>query len=83
MTGAKKTKILKNQLLHACQPREEIFEFYSCSGLIFMTDFWNFEQLFQDGETFFQKKILAQIIIYGWYFGWFKVEQNPRILEVL
>ena len=55
LTGAKKIKILKNQLLHAGQPHEEIFEFYSCSGLIFMTDFWNFEQLFQDGETFFQK----------------------------
>ena len=39
LTGAKKVKMQKNQLLHARQPREEIFEFCSCSGLIFMTDF--------------------------------------------
>ena len=39
LTGAKKVKMLKNQLHHAHQPREEIFEFCSCSGLIFMTDF--------------------------------------------
>ena len=71
MTGAKKVKLLKNQVLHAQQPHKEIFEFCSCSGLIFMTNFWNFEFLFQDGETFFQKNFLAQIIIYDYYFGWF------------
>ena len=27
LTGAKKVKILKNQLLHACQPCESFFEF--------------------------------------------------------
>ena len=39
MTGAKKVKILKNQLLHACAPRVKFFEFCSCCGFIFMTDF--------------------------------------------
>ena len=32
MTGAKKVILMKNQFFHARQPREEIFEFCSCSG---------------------------------------------------
>ena len=47
MTGAKKITLMKNQFLHGRQPVEEIFEFCSCSGFIFMTDFWNFMRLFQ------------------------------------
>ena len=39
MTGAKKVVFMKNQFLHTHQPREEIFEFSSCSGFIFMADF--------------------------------------------
>ena len=39
LTGAKKVKILKNQLLHACAPRVKFFEFCSCCGFILMTDF--------------------------------------------
>ncbi len=34
-------------------------------------------------RNIFSKNFLAQIIIYGWYFGWFKVEQNPKILDDL
>jgi len=39
MTGAKKVTFMKNQFIRACQPREEILEFRSCSGFIFMTEF--------------------------------------------
>ena len=56
MTGAKKVKILKNQFIHVHQPRKDIFEILSYCGLFFMTIFWNFEFLFQNGGTFFQKK---------------------------
>ena len=45
MTGAKKVSFTKNQFFHARQPPEEIFEFCSCSGFIFMTDFCNFTRL--------------------------------------
>ena len=51
MTGAKKFTFMKNQFLHARQPREEIFEFCSCSGIIFMPDFWNFTRLFPNCVT--------------------------------
>ena len=46
MTGAKKVSFTKNQFFHARKPPEEIFEFFSCSGFIFMTDVWNFPRLF-------------------------------------
>ena len=39
LTETKKVKILKNQLLHACQPRKGIFEIFSYCGLFFMTVF--------------------------------------------
>ena len=39
MTGAKKVTLMKNQFFRARQPREEILEFCSCSGFIFMTEF--------------------------------------------
>ena len=39
MTGAKKFTFMKNQFILARQPREEIVEFHSCSGFIFMTEF--------------------------------------------
>ena len=55
MTGAKKVKILKNQFLHACQPHKGIYEIRSYCGIFFMTVFWNFEFLFQNNGTFFQK----------------------------
>ena len=55
MTGAKKVTFMKNQFIRARQPREEILEFRSCSGFIFMTEFWNFDKLFQNNGTFFQK----------------------------
>ena len=38
MTGAKKVTLMKNQFFRARQPREEILEFCSCSGFIFMTE---------------------------------------------
>ena len=73
----KKVKMQKNQLLHARQPREEIFEFCSCSGLIFMTDFWNFGRLFLIGETFFQnffwlKSLLMVGTLLGLMWSWIK-----------
>ena len=43
----------------------------------------NFEQLFQNSETFFQKKFLAQIITHGHNFNWFDVLANPTTLKVL
>ena len=46
---------MKNQFFSARQPREEILEFHSCSGFIFMTEFGNFAQLFQNNGIFFQK----------------------------
>ena len=39
MTGAKKVTFMKNQFIRARQPFEEILEFCSCSGFIFMTEF--------------------------------------------
>jgi len=39
ITGAKKVTLMKNQFIRVCQPREEILEFHSCSGVIFMTEF--------------------------------------------
>ena len=39
MTGAKKVSVMKKQILHDRQPREEMFGFCSCPGFIFMTDF--------------------------------------------
>ena len=46
MAGAKKFIIVKYQFFHACQPREEIFEIRSNTGLIFTTVCLNFEHLF-------------------------------------
>ena len=60
-----------------------MFEFCLSSGFIFLADFWNFDQLFQNNGTFCQKQFLAQIITNDWHFGWFNVERNPRILQVL
>ena len=51
----KKVIKVKNQVFHACQPREGIFEIRSYWGLIFTTDCLNFEELFPSFETFFQK----------------------------
>ena len=45
MTEAKKVTLMKNHFFHARQPREGIFEFRSCCGLIFMAVFGNFDQL--------------------------------------
>ena len=45
MTGAKKVSFTKNHFFHARKPPEEIFEFFSCSGFIFMTDFCTFTRL--------------------------------------
>ena len=77
MTGAKKVTEIENQFLCARQPREEIFEFCSCSGLIFMTDLWNFGLLFQDGETFFKKNFWLKSLVLvstlaGLTWGWIK-----------
>ena len=46
MAGATKVIIGKNQFFHARQPREEIFEIRSYTGLIFTTVCLNFEHLF-------------------------------------
>ena len=51
MTGGKKVTLMKNQFLHGRQHHKEIFEFCSCSGIIFMTDFWNFAMLFPNYVT--------------------------------
>ena len=56
MTESKKVIKVENQVFHACQPREGIFEIQSYWGLIFTTDSLNFEELFPSFETFFQKK---------------------------
>ena len=74
---------MKNQLFHAHQPRERIFDFYPCSGLILMTDVWSFGQLFQNEETFFQIIFFAQIISFGWSFSWFHVKRNKKNLDDL
>ena len=63
MTGAKKVSFMKNQFIRAGQPREEILEFRSCSGFIFMTEFWNFDKLFQNNGTFFQKIFWLQSLL--------------------
>ena len=63
MTGAKNVKILKNQFLYARQPRKGIFEIHSYGGIFFMTIFWNFEFLFQNNGTFFQKKIWLKSLL--------------------
>ena len=39
MTRAKKVTFMKNQFIRARQPHEEILEFRSYSGFIFMTEF--------------------------------------------
>ena len=71
LTGAKKFNLTKSQFFHARQPRKESFEFCSCSGFIFMTDFWNFEFLFQNGQTFFQKKFwLKSLLMVSTLAGW-------------
>ena len=46
MAGMKIVIIEKNQVFHACQPREEIFEIRSYTDLIFTTVCLNFEHLF-------------------------------------
>ena len=61
MTGAKKVTFMKNQFIRGCQPRKEILEFHSCSGFIFITEFWNFEFLFENNGTSFQKKSLLMV----------------------
>ena len=66
LTGAKKVTLLKNQFFHARQPREKTFEFCSCCGFIFMTVSLNFEFLFQNNGTFFQKKFwLKSLLMVG------------------
>ena len=55
MTGAKKVVSVKNELFHAHQPREGIFEIYSYRGLIFELFSQNFELLFPNFDGFFQK----------------------------
>ena len=60
MTGSKKVIKVENQVFHACQPREGIFEIQSYWGLIFTTDSLNFEELFPSFETFFQKFFLLK-----------------------
>ena len=55
MAGAKKVVKLKNQFFHARQPRKIIFDICTYWGLIFIIVWPNFEQLFPNGETFFQK----------------------------
>ena len=46
IAGSKKVVIAENQFFHARQPREGIFQFHSCCGLIFMDVFGNFDKLF-------------------------------------
>ena len=60
MTGSKKVIKVENQVFHACQPREGIFEIQSYWGLIFTTDSLNFEELFPSFETFFEKFFLLK-----------------------
>ena len=74
MTRIKKVIKVKNQFFHARQPREGTFKIHSYWGLIFTTVFLNFEQLFRIGETFFQKKLLPQIItsVYNFLSGYMK-----------
>ena len=67
MAGAKTVIKGKNQFFHACQLREEIFEIYSNTGLIFTTVCLNFEHLFhfsagtnQDG---YQSKVAPEAYI--------------------
>ena len=57
ITGAKKIVEVKNQLFHACQPCEGIFEIYSYWGLIFELFSQNFEQLFPSFFRVFSKII--------------------------
>ena len=45
LTGAQNVTFTKNQFFHTRQPPEIFFEFCSCSGFIFMTDFCNFTRL--------------------------------------
>ena len=65
MTGFKKVIKVENQVFHAWQPREEIFEIQSYWGLIFTTDSLNFEELFPSFETFFQNFFFAQMVSNG------------------
>ena len=65
MTGAKKLTEVKNKLFNEHLPCEGIFEIHPYRGIIFWLFFQKFEQLFPNGETFFQKKNLAQIITNG------------------
>ena len=58
MTGAKKLIEIKNKLFYARLPCEGIFEIHPYWGLIFWLFFQKFEQLFLNGETFFQKRTL-------------------------
>ena len=67
MSGAKKVVKLKNQFFHACQPHKIIFDICTYLGLIFIIVLPNFEQLFPNGEIFFQNN-LAQIITNGYFF---------------
>ena len=62
MTESKKVIKVENQVFHACQPREGIFEIQSYWGLIFTTDSLNFDELFPSFETFFQKFFFAQMV---------------------
>ena len=48
---SQKSYFNENQIFHARQPLEEIFEFFSCCGFIFMTDFWTFTRLFLNFVT--------------------------------
>ena len=56
VTGSKKFIRVKNQFFHARQPCKGIFEIRSYLGLFYELFSQTFEQLFQIGETFFQKK---------------------------
>ena len=80
MTGAKQVTLMKNQFFRARQPGEEILEYHSCSGFLFMTELGNFAQLFQNNGIFFQKNFwLKSLLMFSTLAGL----MDPRILQTL
>ena len=79
MARAKKVVKLKNQFFHARQPRKIIFDISTYWGLIFIIVWPIFEQLFLNGETFFQKKVwLKSLLMVNTINGWMgsKIQQK-------
>ena len=74
---------MKNQFFRAHQPCEKNFEFHSSYGFHFMTEFWNFNQLFQSNGTFFKKNFATKNLTSSTHaqkwskaFGWMSPHVN-------